>query len=113
MMGMCRAVPLSRTCVCSACSERQTSLTLRLVQLDHSASSAAVASTWRGALVVIAYDAEEGLSKPALDVDTGALRPLMEYLRLRKEYVGPVFVEQPQERWSEGELKKVLDGKGE
>lgn len=78
----------------------------------HSASSAAVASTWRGPLVVIAYDAEEGLSKPALDVDTGALRPLMEYLRLRKEYVGPVFVEQPQERWSEGELKKVLDGKG-
>ncbi|KAF1356064.1 hypothetical protein EJ07DRAFT_130339 [Lizonia empirigonia] len=61
------------------------------------------AAKWRGPLVVLAYSVDEGLAKPALDVDTSVLGPLVEYLRLRGEYEGPVFVEQPQERWGEVE----------
>ncbi|KAJ4332462.1 hypothetical protein N0V95_009656 [Ascochyta clinopodiicola] len=66
---------------------------------------------WSGPLVVLAYSAEEGLDKPALDVDPSVLGPLVEYLRLRCEYEGPVFVEQPQERWDEAEAMRILDGK--
>jgi hypothetical protein len=66
-------------------------------------------STWRGPLVVLAYSAEEGLERPALDVDTTVLEPLVEYLRLRVEYEGPVFVEQPQERWGDVGWKAVLE----
>lgn len=65
-------------------------------------------AAWRGPLVVLAYGAEDGLSKPALDFDTSGLGPVLEYLKLRMEYGGPVFVEQPQERYSEEEWKKLL-----
>jgi hypothetical protein len=63
----------------------------------------ALQNAFRGPVVALAYDAEEGLSKPALDVDTRALGPVMEYARLRAEYAGPVFVEQPQECYTEKE----------
>ena len=53
--------------------------------------------------MAIAYSTEEGLSKPALDVDTSVLGPVVEYLRLRSEYEGLVFVEQPQEWKGEAE----------
>lgn len=67
-------------------------------------------TVWRGPLVVLAYSAEDGLSKPALDVDPGALGPVVQYLKLRSEYDGPVFVEQPQKRYSEAEWKELLGG---
>jgi hypothetical protein len=51
--------------------------------------------------MALAYDPEEGLSRPALDVDTTALGPVRDYAKLRAEYDGPVFVEQPQERYTE------------
>jgi hypothetical protein len=63
----------------------------------------AMKNVFLGPVVALAYDAEEGLSKPALDVDTGTLGPALEYARLRAEYAGPVFVEQPQERYMEQE----------
>ncbi|KAF9692203.1 hypothetical protein EKO04_009956 [Ascochyta lentis] len=68
------------------------------------------AAKWSGPLVVLAYSAEEGLEKPALDVDTSVLGPLRDYLRLRCEYDGPVFVEQPQERWEQADLMRILGG---
>jgi hypothetical protein len=49
---------------------------------------------------VVEYDAEEGLSMPAVDVDTRVLGPVVEYARLREEYQGVIVVEQPQERWT-------------
>lgn len=58
--------------------------------------------------VGLAYDPEDGLSKPALDIDTRALGAVVSYARLRAEYEGPVFVEQPQERWGEDVWKAVL-----
>ncbi|KAH6643047.1 hypothetical protein C7974DRAFT_302274 [Boeremia exigua] len=67
-----------------------------------------IKSVWFGPLVVIVYSAEEGLSKPALDIQVGALRPVVEYLRLRSEYRGLIFVEQPQEQYGEEEWKKLL-----
>lgn len=67
---------------------------------------------WRGALLMIAYSAEEGLSEPALDVGVGVLGPLVKYLRLRREYNGPVFVEQPQERYGEEQRRGIVDGSG-
>jgi hypothetical protein len=51
--------------------------------------------------VALAYNAEEGLNKPALDVDLRTLRPVLECARLRAEYAGPFFVEQPQEMYTE------------
>lgn len=66
---------------------------------------------WRGPLVVLAYSAE-GLSKPALDVEPSVLGPVVEYLGLRREYAGPVFVGQPQE-WYGKEWKKLLGGVGQ
>lgn len=63
---------------------------------------------WRGPLVVIAYSAEDGLSKPALDIDAGLLGSLVEYLKLRVEYGGPIFVEQPQKQYTEAEWKQLL-----
>ncbi|KZM20284.1 uncharacterized protein EKO05_0003692 [Ascochyta rabiei] len=71
------------------------------------------ASKWSGPLVVLVYSAEEGLEKPALDVDTSVLGPLVNYLRLRSEYEGPVFVEQPQEQWEGTELLRILGEEGE
>jgi hypothetical protein len=56
---------------------------------------------FRGPVMALAYDPEEGLSRPALDVDTTALGPVRDYAKLRAEYDGPVFVEQPQERYTE------------
>jgi hypothetical protein len=50
--------------------------------------NSAVQHAFRGPVVALAYDAEEGLSKPALDVDTGTLNPVLEYARLRAEYAG-------------------------
>jgi hypothetical protein len=52
---------------------------------------------------VLAYSEEDGLSEPALDVDPSALGPVILYLKLRSEYEGPVFVEQPQKRYGEQE----------
>ncbi|KAF1936417.1 hypothetical protein EJ02DRAFT_87387 [Clathrospora elynae] len=46
-----------------------------------------------GPVVALAYDPETALSAPPLDVDTTVLRPLIEYVKLRAEYGGPVFVE--------------------
>jgi hypothetical protein len=66
-------------------------------------NNSAIGNMFRGPVVALAYDAEEGLSKPALNVDTGTLGPILEYARLRTEYAGPVFVEQPQERYMEQE----------
>jgi hypothetical protein len=63
----------------------------------------AIGGGFRGPVVALAYDAVQGLSVPAMDVDTTTLRPVMEYARLKKEYHGPVFVEQPQERYTEKE----------
>jgi hypothetical protein len=65
---------------------------------------------FRGPVVALAYDAEEGLSKPAVDVDTSVLGPVGEYARLREEYGGPVCVEQPQERWTGQEWEGVIKG---
>lgn len=68
---------------------------------------------WRGPLLVIAYSAEEGLSKPALDVGVEVLGPLCEYLRLRREYAGPVFVEQPQVRYGDEEWRRIVGAKAQ
>jgi hypothetical protein len=68
---------------------------------------------WRGPLLVIAYSDEEGLSKPALDVGVEVLGPLCEYLRLRREYAGPVFVEQPQVRYGGEEWGKIVAAKAQ
>lgn len=62
---------------------------------------------FRGAVVAIAYDPEEGLSAPALNIDTKALGPVLEYATLRKDYNGPIVVEQPQRRWTDEEWKEV------
>lgn len=51
--------------------------------------------------MALGYNAEEGLNKPALDVDLRTLRPVLECARLRAEYAGPFFVEQPQEMYTE------------
>jgi hypothetical protein len=64
-------------------------------------NNSSIQNAFRGPVVALAYNAEEGLSKPALDVDTGTLNPVLEYARLRAEYAGPVFVEQPQEDYEE------------
>ncbi|KAF1832595.1 hypothetical protein BDW02DRAFT_502684 [Decorospora gaudefroyi] len=63
---------------------------------------------FRGPVVALAYDAETGLSAPALDVDTTIMRPLMQYVELRREYDGPIFVEQPQKRYTKGEWKAIM-----
>lgn len=68
---------------------------------------------WRGPLVVLAYSAEEGLGAPALDVGPAVLGPVVRYLGLRREYAGPVFVEQPQERYGEEEWERLSGGGGE
>jgi hypothetical protein len=62
---------------------------------------------FRGPVVALGYDAEEGLSKPAMDVDTRVLGPVVEYAKLREDYRGPVVVEQPQERWTKEEWERV------
>lgn len=72
------------------------------------AANGGIGGAFRGNVVALAYDAEEGLSKPALDVDTTTLGPVLEYAKLRKEYEGPVFVEQPQKRYTEKEWMEVL-----
>jgi hypothetical protein len=56
---------------------------------------------FRGPVVALAYDAKEGLNKPALDVDIRTLGPVLECARLRAEYAGSFFVEQPQEMYTE------------
>jgi hypothetical protein len=48
---------------------------------------------FRGPVVALAYDPEKGLSGPAEDVDTTILGPLGEFVRLMREYNGPVFIE--------------------
>jgi hypothetical protein len=67
----------------------------------------AIGGGFRGTVIAVAYDAEEGLSAPPLDIDTTALGPILEYARLRKEYGGPVFVEQPQERYTEEQWGEI------
>jgi hypothetical protein len=71
-------------------------------------NTTSIQHAFRGPVVALAYDAEEGLSKPALDVDTGTLGPVLEYAKLRAEYEGPIFVEQPQERYTEDEWKGIV-----
>lgn len=66
--------------------------------------------TFRGPVVALAYDADTGLGGPALDADTTTLGPVVQYAKLRTEYGGPVFVEQPQERYEEGEWKRFMGG---
>jgi hypothetical protein len=63
---------------------------------------------FRGPVVAIAYDPEGGLSQPALDVDTATLAPVRDYAKLRVEYGGPIFVEQPQERYTEEEWTSIV-----
>jgi hypothetical protein len=58
--------------------------------------------------VAIAYDPEDGLSVPARNIDTTALGPVLEYGKLRDECKGPIFVEQPQERYTEKEAESLL-----
>jgi hypothetical protein len=48
---------------------------------------------FRGPVVVLAYDLEVALSGPALNADTTIMGPLVEYMRLLREYDGPKFVE--------------------
>jgi hypothetical protein len=48
---------------------------------------------FRGPVVVLAYDLEVALSGPALNADTTIMGPLMDYLKLWREYDGPKFVE--------------------
>lgn len=71
-------------------------------------NNAAIQFAFRGSVVALAYDAEEGLSKPALDVDTRVLGPVLAYAKLRAEYVGPVFVEQPQDWYTAEEWAKIV-----
>ncbi|KAF1851403.1 uncharacterized protein K460DRAFT_351329 [Cucurbitaria berberidis CBS 394.84] len=67
-----------------------------------------IGHAFRGPVVALAYDPESGLGKPALDVDTTILGALREYAKLREEYHGPIFVEQPQHRYSDEEWKKIV-----
>lgn len=62
----------------------------------------------RGDVMVLAYDADVGLSGPALDVGPGVLGPVREYFALRRNYRGPVFVEQPQEMYEEEVWKRFM-----
>jgi hypothetical protein len=48
---------------------------------------------FRGPILVLAYDLEIALSGPALNADTTIMGPLMEYVKLHREYDGPKFVE--------------------
>ncbi|KAH7079836.1 hypothetical protein BKA63DRAFT_590055 [Paraphoma chrysanthemicola] len=66
---------------------------------------------FRGPVVAVGYDPVEGLSAPAVNVDTRALGPVVEYARLRGEYAGVVVVEQPQVRWTEEEWRRIVEGK--
>jgi hypothetical protein len=72
-------------------------------------SNLLVQHAFRGPVVAIAYDPEGGLSQPALDVDTATLAPVRDYAKLRAEYEGPIFVEQPQERYTEEEWTSIVN----
>ncbi|KAI4617735.1 hypothetical protein J4E83_006067 [Alternaria metachromatica] len=63
---------------------------------------------FRGPVVVLAYDLDIALSGPALNADASIMRPLMEYVELLREYDGPKFVEQPQQRYTEAELDIIM-----
>lgn len=43
-----------------------------------------------------------------LDIDTKSIRPIIDYLNLRATYMGPIFREQPQERYPEEEWRSIL-----
>jgi len=60
-----------------------------------------------GNVVVVAYDAVKGLSAPPLDVDTKTLRAVSGYLWLRSSYEGPIFVEQPQEKYTVEQWEEI------
>ncbi|KAH5760640.1 MYND-type zinc finger protein samB [Parastagonospora nodorum] len=62
-----------------------------------------------GNVVVVAYDAVEGLSAPPLDVDTKTLRAVLDYLWLRSSYDGPIFIEQPQERYTVEQWEEIQE----
>lgn len=66
--------------------------------------------SFRGPLVVLTYDAEMGLSAPALDADTTILPALVDYVALWAQYDGPMFVEQPQERYTMEEWERIKKG---
>jgi hypothetical protein len=57
------------------------------------ADNMSLGKPFRGPVVVLAYDPETALSAPALDVDITIMGPLMEFIKLLREYDGPVFIE--------------------
>ncbi|KAL6705951.1 hypothetical protein ACN47E_006230 [Coniothyrium glycines] len=71
-------------------------------------SNMSIGNAFHGSVVALAYDAELGLGSPALDADTTTLRAVLEYAKLRAEYDGPVFVEQPQDRYTETAWREIL-----
>lgn len=110
----CDGNPRARPLASNKCVDRlltTAALPANASEIPHEAGSPGDvgSETWRGPLLVVAYSAEGGLSEPALDVDAGVLGPVVEYLRLRREYDGPVFVEQPQERYSQEKWKLLLN----
>jgi hypothetical protein len=48
---------------------------------------------FRGPVIALAYDLETALSAPALNVDTTIIGPLMDFVKLLREYHGPIFIE--------------------
>ncbi|EDU47482.1 MYND finger [Pyrenophora tritici-repentis] len=74
----------------------------------------ALGAPFRGPVVAMVFDAEEGVGGLPLDIDTTVLRALSEYVGVWREYQGPVFIEQPQEKYEEKELRRILgkDWKG-
>ncbi|KAG9188594.1 hypothetical protein G6011_07299 [Alternaria panax] len=63
---------------------------------------------FRGPIVVLAYDLETALSGPALNADTTMMGPLMDYVKLCREYDGPKFIEQPQQKYTKSELEDIM-----
>ncbi|KAH7086133.1 hypothetical protein FB567DRAFT_527274 [Paraphoma chrysanthemicola] len=73
--------------------------------------NSALGYAFRGPVVAVGYDPVEGLSAPAVDVDTRALGPVVGYARLRERYRGVIFVEQPQGRWTVEEWGRIVEGR--
>lgn len=100
-----------RSLTTNACVEWLLSKPSATTGLENRGTDTRKHTVWRGPLVVLGYSAEDGLSKPALDIDPSVLGPVVQYLALRSEYEGPAFFEQPQKRYSEQEWKDLSGGK--